>query len=259
MPSPAVSRRSGRRRSFAIAAAALAGLLLPSAAAGEVRSGALQGPPGISRSKVLVVGVDGTRWDLVRRLTDEGRLPNLRRMAGDGFAIPSMLQYAPPQAFTMSAVGWSTISSGVWPAKHGVVGLFNDDAAQAGKNGYADFLTRLERVNPAFSTFSVTDWGNLGLHHDGGPIFGDDIDVKHAVSAEDSIPAYEAADAESVRIAGDYLRTGDPDAGFVYLGLVDETGHVVGSTGPAYREAIVLADRRIGHLLRSIDARPTRA
>ena len=39
-----------------------------------------------------------------------------------------------------------------------------------------------------------------------------------------------------------YLRRGDPDAGFVYLGLVDETAHLVGSATPAYADAIATTD-----------------
>ena len=52
---------------------------------------------------------------------------------------------------------------------------------------------------------------------------------------------------------------GDPDAGFVYLGAVDEVAHLVGSATPDYRDAIALADRRIGRLLDAIRERPSYA
>ena len=54
-----------------------------------------------------------------------------------------------------------------------------------------------------------------------------------------------------------YLRRGDPDAGFVYLGLVDETAHLAGSATPTYANAIATTDARIGKLLRAIRSRAT--
>lgn len=249
------------RRSAARAAAVVATLALaaPPVAGAAVESGPLKGPAGASRSKVLLIGLDGTRWGDLTKLMGEGRAPNLKSLVDRGFGTSTLLQYQPPQAFTMSAVGWSTIASGVWPAKHGVVGLFNNDALQDGKNGYVDFLTRAERVRPRLSTFSVSDWGNLGLHQNGGPIFGDQIDVKHAASAQDTIASYDAEDQISTDLAATYLRGGDPDAGFVYLGVIDEAGHAEGTVGPAYRDAILRTDRRVGTLLRAIAARPTAA
>ncbi|WP_320672882.1 alkaline phosphatase family protein [Patulibacter defluvii] len=250
-------RTSGRRS--ALTAALAAALALPATAPAAVVDGPLKGPAGTSRSKVLVIGLDGTRWEDLTKLMGEGRLPNLKSLVDRGFGTSTLLQYAPPQAYTMSAVGWTTIASGVWPAKHGVVGLFNNDALQDGKNGYVDFLTRIERTRPSLSTFSVSDWGNLGLHQNGGPIFGDQIDVKHAASAADTIAAYDAEDQISTDLAAAYLRSGNPDAGFVYLGVIDESGHAEGTLGPAYRDAMLRTDRRVGTLLRAIDGRPTAA
>ena len=54
-----------------------------------------------------------------------------------------------------------------------------------------------------------------------------------------------------------YLRTGDPDASFVYLGLVDETAHLAGSALPAYATAIATTDGRIGRLIRAVRSRPS--
>ena len=126
-----------------------------------------------SHAKVLVIGVDGTRWDLVRRAMAEGRAPNLARLGREGVAGPTLLPYTPPAALTISEVGWSTIASGVGPAKHGVNGfMLNNDPGQATKNGYADFLTRAESLRPAISTFLASDWANIGRPENGGPIFG---------------------------------------------------------------------------------------
>ena len=187
-----------------------------------------------------------------------GRAPNLARLSREGVAGPTLLPYTPPAALTLSEVGWSTIASGAGPAKHGVNGfMLNNDPRQATKNGYSDFLTRAESVRPAVSTFLASDWANIGLAKNGGPIFGPAIDARHALAAEDTVDSWNRGDAEVTAVAARYLRRGDPDAGFVYLGAVDEVAHLVGSATPAYRDAIALADRRIGALLDAIRARPT--
>jgi hypothetical protein len=154
-------------------------------------------------------------------------------------------------------VGWSTIASGVGPAKHGVSGYrLNSDPGQAAKNGFADFLTRAESLRPAVSTFLASNWANIGLAQNGGPIFGPAIDARYAIAAQDSVDSYNRSDADLTLASARYLRHGDPDAGFVYLGTVDETAHLIGSATPAYRAAIATADRRIGALLDAVRRRP---
>ena len=133
--------------------------------------------------------------------------------------MPSLLAYQPPEAATLSEVGWSSIATGVWPAKHGVRGIFvNNDPGQATKNGYPDFLTRVEQVRPGLSTFLASNWANIGRHENGGPIFGDRIDARYALAAPGTIEGWDQADQEVTDVAARYLREGDPDAGFVYLG-----------------------------------------
>jgi predicted AlkP superfamily pyrophosphatase or phosphodiesterase len=219
----------------------------------------IKGPRGTSRDKVLVIGTDGTRWDLVESAMEAGRAPNLARLAQRGFGMPALLKYQPPEALTISEVGWCSIATGVWPAKHGVFGYYiNEDPGQATKNGYPDFLSRLEQERPKLSTFVASDWPNISLHEHGGPIFGDQIDAKHAVFAPGTIPGYDGGDQEVTDAAARYLRKGDPDAGFVYLGVVDEAAHLSGSATPAYSDEIAATDRRIGKLMRAVRSRPRR-
>ncbi|HEU0024307.1 MAG TPA: alkaline phosphatase family protein, partial [Thermoleophilaceae bacterium] len=75
----------------------------------------------------------------------------------------------------------------------------------------------------------------------------------------ETIEAWDQGDELVTRESERYLRRGDPDAGFVYLGLVDETAHLAGSATPVYAAAIATTDRRIGRLLRAIRARPSYA
>ena len=128
---------------------------------------------------------------------------------------------------------------------------------QATKNGYSDFLTRIESVRPRTSTFLASDWSNIALVKNGGPIFGS-ADARYALdTTEETLEAWNAGDELVTNAASRYLRRGDPDASFVYLGLVDETAHLVGSALPPYAASIATTDARIGRLLSAIRARPT--
>jgi len=216
----------------------------------------LTGPSGTSLNKVLVIGTDGTRWDLLESAMKAGRAPNLARLRREGFGHPTLLEYG-PNTFTLSEVGWSSIASGIWEDKHGVDGSkFNMDPGQATKNGYLDFLTRIENQRARLSTFLASDWDNIGLAENGGPIFGSAMDANFAarVPAE-TIDNWNRGDVAVTAAAERYLRRGNPDAGFVYLGLVDETAHLAGSATPTYANAISTTDARIGKLLGAIRSR----
>jgi Type I phosphodiesterase / nucleotide pyrophosphatase len=216
----------------------------------------LSGPDGTSLDKVLVIGTDGTRWDLLDAAMKAGRAPNLARLRRQGFGHPTLLEFG-PNTFTLSEVGWSSIASGVWEDKHGIDGSkFNMDPGQATKNGYLDFLTRIENRRARLSTFLASDWDNIGLAENGGPIFGSAMDANFAarVPAE-TIDNWNRGDIQVTDAATRYLRRGDPDAGFVYLGFVDETAHLAGSATPTYANAIATTDARIGKLLRAIRSR----
>ncbi len=155
-------------------------------------------------------------------------------------------------------MGWSTIATGVGPEKHGVNGFkLNMDPGQATKNGYLDFLDRAQRSRPSLSTFLASDWANIGLHQNGGPIFADSgTDARYSLAAEDTIDSYDTGDQAGTDVAARYLVTANPDAGFVYLGVVDETAHAVGSATPDYPAAIARTDTRIGQMLGAIRSRP---
>ena len=215
-------------------------------------------PAGSNLDKVLVIGTDGTRWDLVRAAIRSGKAPNLARLGRQGFARPSRLDYG-PNVLTLSEVGWSSIASGVWPDKHGVDGRkFNRDPGQATKNGYLDFITRIEAAAPSLDTYLASDWANIGTTENGGPIFGSAMDDLFNVPiAEEKLELWDAADVQVTRAASRRLRRADPDASFVYLGVVDETAHLVGSATPAYADAIATTDRRIGRLIRAVRSRPS--
>jgi predicted AlkP superfamily pyrophosphatase or phosphodiesterase len=222
-----------------LCAATLVCLAAPSAAQQAGSS------PAAAEKKVLVIGIDGVRIDVLRAL----RLPTIGRLAAEGLLADAWARMP-----TVSGPGWSSILIGVWSDKHGV-----RDNTFAGKNyaAYPDFLTRLERLDSTFSTFAALDWPPLGSALSGGPLVGDSVDVKVLVNGDRL--GYPVADARAVAAAARYLAEEDPDAAFVYIGNPDEIAHQVGPLAPEYRAALEEADRQVGRLVGAIRNRPTYA
>lgn len=63
---------------------------------------------------ILVIGIDGGEWRVIRSLWEQGKLPNLRRLADRG--VTATLR----TAYNSSPVIWTTIATGVTPRQHGI-------------------------------------------------------------------------------------------------------------------------------------------
>ena len=227
---------------MALCALALACTAAPRPAAQQPASSPRAAAP---RKKVLVVGIDGVRIDVLRSL----HLPTIEMLAANG-----VLTEARARMPTVSGPGWSSILIGVWSDKHGVK---NNEFVGKNYAAYPDFLTRLERLDPKWSTFAALDWPPLGSALGGGPLVGDSVDVKVLVNGDRV--GYPEADARAATAAARYLANEDPDAAFVYLGNPDEVAHAVGPLTPEYRAALQEADRLVARLISAIRSRPTYA
>ncbi|MEV7011307.1 alkaline phosphatase family protein [Streptosporangium sp. NPDC051022] len=202
-------------------------------------------PNGTSADKVLVIGLDGLRYDRIA----PAAAPNLDALIAGGTFGASLL-YTNPMAATSSGPGWSTIATGVWPDKHKV-----KDNNFTGKRYdlYPDFLSRIEGTNPALSTYAAVDWKPLG---DQGT-FGTAIDARIVLDGDTA--GYPAEDERLTQVSEQVLRDRNPDAAFVYLGNIDIAGHNSGAGSQAYLNAIGTIDGQVGRLVNAIKARPTYA
>ena len=66
--------------------------------------------------RVILVGVDGLDWDVVRPLMEQGRMPNLSRLAAQGASgkLDTLLPTYSPNI-------WASIATGKLPRKHGIL------------------------------------------------------------------------------------------------------------------------------------------
>jgi len=68
-----------------------------------------------SNRKVVLIGIDGAEWNMLRPLMGASRLPNFQRLVDEGASGP-LATLLP----TYSPIVWTTIATGVSEAEHGV-------------------------------------------------------------------------------------------------------------------------------------------
>jgi len=71
-----------------------------------------------SRPKVIVIGLDGATWDLIKPWADEGKLPTFKYLMENG-AWGILESTIPP----LSPSAWVSIYTGCKPSKHGIFGF----------------------------------------------------------------------------------------------------------------------------------------
>ncbi len=74
--------------------------------------------------RVVLIGLDGTPYTFMQRLIQEGRAPNAARLAKQG----SLLRMDSTWPW-VSSVAWSSMMTGVNPAKHNIFGFIDRDPA----------------------------------------------------------------------------------------------------------------------------------
>lgn len=201
---------------------------------------------GDPRPKVLLVGWDGVRPDVLKDVDT----PVFDALVADGAYSDDAVTARP----TVSGPCWSSILTGVWPEKHGVL---SNDFSSNRYSDYPDVFTLVESVRSDLNTFAVADWLPLVAEADGGPLIGPAIDEKVVLNGYDE--GWLEADSLSVDAAIEAVTERDPDFLFVYAGSPDEISHNIGGIGLEYREAIEEADRHLGRLLVAIQSRPSYA
>lgn len=199
--------------------------------------------------RVLVVGIDGVRLDVLNRLPT----PHLDALAADGFLTPVEVDADTP---TMSGPCWATVVTGVTVAKHGV---WSNDFTGNRLDVFPDFATRLA-TQDGRRTFVAAGWRPLMQAYHGGPLFRAPSATAYVSPAADTPEAWEHCDEQITDAALRVLT--DPDdhtvASFVYLGAPDETAHILGC-GDAYEASVRRADARLGRLLTAVRSRPSYA
>ncbi|GAB3409733.1 alkaline phosphatase family protein [Flindersiella endophytica] len=194
-------------------------------------------------AKALLIGIDGFN---LNRLDEVPEATNLRRLRAEWLRSETRI-YPDGTTMTVSGPGWSTIATGVWPGKHGVL---DNDFSDHRLAEYPNWLARAKQVDPGLTTYAITSWPPLHDH-----LYASQVDHRLALGGDDWPSNDRKAGAEAVRLLAD----GDHRLGFLYFGSLDETAHKHGSRSPEYDAAIRAVDGYVGAVLDTIVARETYA
>jgi predicted AlkP superfamily pyrophosphatase or phosphodiesterase len=192
---------------------------------------------------VLVIGVDGVRFDLLGPAVT----PVIWGFGSLGFLGPVPVDETTP---TWSGPCWATIATGTGVDGHGITG---NDLTGHRLAEHPDFVTVATRAGLP-TLLAVSGWPPLAVAEDGGPLFAEAARREFVAVSEVSLEAWDAADEAVTELAASILAADGPRLSFVYLGAVDVVGHVLGA-GSAYREAARAADQRVGRLLAAARSR----
>jgi predicted AlkP superfamily pyrophosphatase or phosphodiesterase len=197
--------------------------------------------------KVLFIGIDGCRFDSI----EAANTPHLDKLMADGAYSGETKILAPREtkSDTCSGPGWSSLLTGVWSDKHGVL---DNDFRQPQLDKFPHFFARLKAAQPQAQTVSLVDW--LPLYR----FIVTSADVSQVYPPTDDC---QFGDGLAARVGAEILAKQDPTATFVYFGQVDEIGHRHGfhPTIKTYTDAIERVDAYIGTLVAAIESRPTYA
>jgi predicted AlkP superfamily pyrophosphatase or phosphodiesterase len=212
------------------------------------------GPAPRPGGHVLVIGVDGVRFDLLGPDTT----PSVWGLGQSGFLAPVPVDEATP---TWSGPCWATIATGTGVTGHGITG---NDLTGHRLADHPDFVTRATQAGLP-TLLAVGGWPPLATPEDGGPLFAEATRREFVAARKSSLVGdgryeeimrnWDAADETVTGLAAAILADQAPRVSFVYLGAVDIAGHLTGA-GNTYRTAARAADQRVGRLLAAVRSRP---
>jgi predicted AlkP superfamily pyrophosphatase or phosphodiesterase len=204
-------------------------------------------PPERGGATVLLVSIDGFRWDYL----DRGLTPNLSRLAGEGVRAEALIPVFPTKTYP----NHYTIVTGRYPAKHGIIGnvltapdigrrlsLFDRDAVRD---------ARFYLAEPIWVTSERQGRRTAPLFWPGSqaPING--VLPTYALPYDGNMP-------DTAKIAWMLQRLElPPDQRplflTLYFTLVDNAGHEYGPDSPQTDSAIAAADGLVGRVTSSLE------
>ncbi|MBS9535883.1 alkaline phosphatase family protein [Mycobacterium sp. M1] len=197
----------------------------------------------LAAEHVLLIGTDGTNLDKI-----------LEYAAGDGSGFKTAMDNGITGSAnevghtTISGQSWSTILTGVWDDKHGVINnLFTPDP-------YKDWPTvfnLLEHYNPDIDTSVIADWDYInGIGAAGGTGADHNVFVPFENSWADT-----DAQVTAETIAKILGTAANPDVSsflFSYQVQVDEAGHGFGGGSSEYAQAVINVGANIQQILAAV-------
>jgi len=96
--------------------------------------------------KILLIGIDGADYNIVKKLLDNNELKNLREISQNGI-FSRLMSTIPP----LSPVAWTSLFTGVPPHKHGIYGFLKQ---KSGEYFYKPITSKDRKVKAVWSLLS---------------------------------------------------------------------------------------------------------
>ena len=134
--------------------------------------------------KLLLLGVDGMDPRFTKRLVEEGKLPNVKKLMDMGACRNDlMLLGANP---TITPPMWATLATGAYPMTHGIMD-YNLSADDAKDITIGAFSSRFLKAEPLFNVTANAGKKTLVMHWPGGS-FPPTIDSENLITIDGSSP-----------------------------------------------------------------------
>ena len=193
---------------------------------------------------VLLIGTDGTNLDKVLQYAYDQPDSGFRAVMEQGVTgATSLVGHT-----TISGPSWTTILTGVWDNKSGVINnIFNP----APYDSWPTVFNLIEYDRPEVDTAVYADWKYINDMAGAG---GYAADVNEFVAFDTTWEETDnqVVDATIARI----VATTATDSAFIfsYQVAVDEAGHAAGGGSPEYAAAVVNTSENIKRIMDAVDA-----
>lgn len=185
--------------------------------------------------KTLLIGMDGVQLAHYEQL---GPKSNLRRLHFTKAYAGGITGRATQQS-TISGPGWTTLLTGVWANKHGVIS--NDTNLRANPE-FPGLFRRIRAAQPDAFISSIINWSPINT-----AFLVEDVKSNNVTESG-------LTDEQVTLRTLDVLENQPADFTFIQLDEPDTVGHESGF-GEQYTNALRAADERLGRLLDKVEER----
>ena len=197
----------------------------------------------LTAEHVLLIGTDGTNLSKILQYADNEGSGFKTAMDAGVTGATTLVNHT-----TISGPSWSTILTGVWDTKTGVLNNLFDPHPY---NAWPTVFNLLEAHNPQIETTAIADWDYIngiagaGAHPADNNLF---VPFQNSWAETD-------AQVTSDTISQILATTSNPDTStfmFSYQVQVDEAGHEFGGGSPQYAQAVVNVGDNIEDILNAV-------
>ena len=215
--------------------------------------------------RVLILGIDGCRRDLVEQSFKDGSVPHLAKIAAGSLAFYNMEAGGWPLGKlsqpTISGPGWSTLFTGVFANKHGVLG--NGKKFEAGNfKDFPHYFRHIREAKPNAWLGSVVGdtWPEVNkiLLAASGEHLANCLTIASSEEVVEGETKRELTDGNVAREGVRCFIEENPDVLFLHFLDVDHAGHQFGF-GPEshlYLSTFRKLDEHIGTVVQALEKRP---